>query len=93
MVCDATARGDDGVRHHRQVGERPAAQQLVENSHLPLRRREQAMLRFRRRTTLQKFAAVRADVHTPFDHERHLVDRRTYKERRSPTWRSRRTQC
>ena len=30
----------------------------VENSHLPLRRREWAMLRFRRMRSLQKFAAV-----------------------------------
>ena len=30
----------------------------VENSHLPFRRRERAMLRFRRMKTLQKFASV-----------------------------------
>ena len=33
----------------------------AENSHLPFRRRENAMLRFRRMRSLQKFAAV----HTP----------------------------
>ena len=55
----------------------------VENSHLPFRRRERAMLRFRRMKTLQKFASVHASVHNHFNHERHLVDRQTYKARRS----------
>ena len=55
----------------------------VENSHLPFRRRERAMLRFRRMKTLQKFASVHANVHNHFNQERHLVDRKTYKERRS----------
>lgn len=32
---------------------------------------------------LQKFASVHADVHNHFALERHLVDRNTYKERRS----------
>ncbi len=34
----------------------------AENSHLPIRRRELAMLRFRRMRSLQKFAAVHASV-------------------------------
>jgi putative transposase len=59
------------------------ANNRVENSHLPFRRRERAMLRFRRMKTLQKFASVHANVHNHFNLERHLVDRQTYKERRS----------
>lgn len=55
----------------------------AENSHLPLRRRERAMLRFRQMKTLQKFASVHANVHNHFSSERHLVDRQTYKARRS----------
>ena len=55
----------------------------VENSHLSFRRRERAMLRFRRMSFLQKFASVHANVHNHFNQERHLVDRQTYKERRS----------
>jgi len=35
----------------------------VENSHLPFRRRERAMQRFRRMRSLQKFSAVHASVH------------------------------
>src|SRR5688572_33452082 len=55
----------------------------VENNHLPFRRRERAMLRFRQMKSLQKFASVHANVHNHFNLERHLVDRETYKTRRS----------
>jgi putative transposase len=55
----------------------------AENSHLPFRRRERAMLRFRQMKTLQKFAAVPASLHNHFNAERHLIDRQTFKERRS----------
>ena len=54
-----------------------------ENTHLPFRRREWAMLRFRQMKSLQKFASVHANVHNQFSLERHLVDRETDKTRRS----------
>ena len=41
------------------------------------------MLRFRQMKTLQKFASVHTNVHNHFDLDRHNVDRRTYKDRRS----------
>lgn len=59
------------------------ANNRCENSHLPFRRRERAMQRFRRMKCLQKFASVHANVHNHFSQERHLVDRQTYKTRRS----------
>lgn len=59
------------------------ANNRCENSHLSFRRRERAMLRFRRMKTLQKFASVHANVHNHFNEERHLVDRRPYNTRRS----------
>ncbi len=59
------------------------ANNRVENSHLSFRRRERAMLRFRRMACLQKFASVHANVHNHFNSERHLVDRTTFKQRRS----------
>jgi putative transposase len=55
----------------------------AENSHLPFRRRERAMLRFRRMKSLQKFASVHASLHNHFSQERHLIDRQTYRTRRS----------
>ena len=54
----------------------------TENSHQPFRRRERAMLRFRRMKTLQKFASVHGTVHNHFNQERHLTDRKTYKANR-----------
>ena len=59
------------------------ANNRTENSHLSFRRRERAMLRFWRMKTLQKFASVNANVPNHFNQEPHLVDRQTYKERRS----------
>ena len=55
----------------------------VENSHLPFRRKERVMQRFRRMKSLQKFASVHANVHNHFNSERHLIDRQTYKTARS----------
>ena len=55
----------------------------AENSHLPFRRRERAMLRFRRMKTLQKFVSIHANVQNHFNTERHLIDRPTYKTLRS----------
>ncbi len=55
----------------------------AEYAHLPFRRRERAMQRFRRMKSLQKFASVHASFHNHFNQERHLVDRQTYRERRS----------
>ena len=59
------------------------ANNRVENSHLPFRRRERAMLRFRQMKSLQKFASVHASFHNHFAQEHHLVDRETYETRRS----------
>jgi putative transposase len=59
------------------------ANNRVESSHLPFRRSERAMLRFRRMETLQKFASLHANVHNHFNLERHFVDRQNYKERGS----------
>jgi putative transposase len=55
----------------------------AENSHLPFRRRERAMLRFRQMKSLQKFASVHASIFNHFNSERHLIDRQTFKARRS----------
>ena len=75
------AMKDLGNADKQEVGR--WANNRVENSHLPFRRRERAMLRFRRMKSLQKFASVHANVHKHFNLERHLVDRQTFKERRS----------
>ena len=55
----------------------------AENSHLPFRRKERVMQRFRRMKSLQKFASVHANVYNHFNPERHLTDRQTYKTARA----------
>ena len=75
----------------RQAPVRRWKNNRAENSHLPFRRRERAMNRFRRMKTLQKFVSVHASVHNHFSQERHLVSRKIYRERRSAAlaeWRS-----
>ncbi len=55
----------------------------AENSHLPFRRRERAMLRFRRMRSLQKFASVHASVSNHFNQERSLSKRTHFKQNRT----------
>jgi len=66
-----------GAADRQEVGR--WANNRVENSHLPFRRRERAMNRFLRMKTLQKFSAVHASVHNLFNQERHINDRETFK--------------
>lgn len=75
------AMRDLGIEDHREMGR--WLNNRAENSHLPFRRRERAMLRFRQMKSLQKFASVHANVHNHFNSDRHLIDRQTYKVKRS----------
>jgi len=69
----------------KQVSER-WENDRVENSHLPFRRRENAMLRFRRMHSLQKFASIHASIHASFHNhfnsQRSLSKRSTFKPNR-----------
>jgi len=55
----------------------------TENSHLPFRRREMAMLRFRRMRSLQKFVTVHSSVYNHFNQERSLSKRSHFKLNRT----------
>jgi putative transposase len=55
----------------------------AENSHLPFRRRERAMLRFRRMRSLQKFTAIHSSVYNHFNQERSLSKRNHFKLNRT----------
>ena len=55
----------------------------AENSHQPFRRRERAMLRFRRMRTLQKFSCLHSSVHNHFNHERRLYSGANFKLNRA----------
>ncbi|MEM9670193.1 MAG: IS6 family transposase [Pseudomonadota bacterium] len=69
-----------GNSDRRQVGRH--LNNRVENSHLPFRRRERAMLRFRRMRSLQKFASMHSSVHNHFNLDRHVNSRTTFKSKR-----------
>jgi putative transposase len=75
------ALGDLGIRNRQQTGR--WMNNRAENSHQPFRRRERAMLRFRRMRTLQLFAAVHASVHNLFNQERSLSSRTIFKLNRA----------
>ena len=67
------------------------ANNRVENSHLPFRRRERAMLRFRRMHSLQKFGSIHASFHNLFNLHRSLSKRSNFKLNRDAAhneWRS-----
>jgi putative transposase len=72
---------DVGMAKRQQTGR--WINNRAENSHQPLRRREQAMQRFRQTRSLQKFAAVHSSVHNHFNQERHLYSRENFKTNRA----------
>lgn len=53
-----------------------------ENSHLPFRRRERAMQRFRSHRNLQTFTSVHSQIYNHFNHQRHLENRKAFKAKR-----------
>jgi len=62
-----TARHGQGLRRNNRA----------ENSHLPVRRREWKMQRFKSPRSAQRFLSVHAAVHNEFNVQRHLVSRNT----------------
>ena len=55
----------------------------AENSHQPFRRRDRAMRRFRRMRRLQTFATLHGSIHIHVNAEHTLVNRQTFKDRRT----------
>ena len=66
-----------GADHRQETGR--WMNNRAENSHLPYRRRERAMLRCRRMRRLQKFASVHASNYNLFNAERSLIARSRFK--------------
>ena len=62
-------------------------------SHQPFRKRERAMLRFRRMHSLQKFAAVHLSVFNRFNSDRSLSSSSVYKMNRFAALAERRALC
>ena len=55
----------------------------VENSHLPVRRRERKMQRFKSQGQAQRFVATHGAIYNNFNIERHLISRKTMRRFRS----------
>ncbi|WP_369914278.1 DDE-type integrase/transposase/recombinase [Maritimibacter sp. 55A14] len=70
-----------GAADRQETG--PWMNNRAENSHLPFRRRERAMLRFRRMRSFQKFAAVHSSVTNHLNRERSLSSRDIFKTNRA----------
>jgi putative transposase len=54
-----------------------------ENSHLPFRRKERSMQKFKDRVTLQIFTSIHSQIYNHFNHQRHLKKRAIFKQQRS----------
>jgi putative transposase len=72
---------DIGAVHSEETGR--WKNNRAKNSHQPFRRRERAMLRFRRMRSLQRFVAVHSSIHNLFNAERALTNRDIFKANRA----------
>jgi len=75
------AFNDIGVEERQLYGGR--SNNRCENSHLPFRRRERAMQKFKSCAMLQKFTSYHAQIYNHFNHERHLETRQSFKQKRA----------
>ena len=55
----------------------------VENSHLPVRRRERKMQRFKSQGQAQRFVSAHSAIYNTFNIQRHLISRNTMRQFRS----------
>ena len=55
----------------------------VENSHLPVRRRERKMQRFKSQGQAQRFVSTHSAIYNTFNIERHLISRKTMRRFRT----------
>ena len=71
-----------GCRDRHQPG-RLRDNNRVENSHLPVRRRERKMQRFKSQGQAQRFVSTHSAIYNNFNIQRHLVSRNTMRHFRS----------
>lgn len=71
--------------------DKKSANNRAENSHLPVRRRERKMQKFKSPGSAQRFLNVQSATYNTFYFQRHLINRPTFKQYRSQAfdvWRS-----
>jgi putative transposase len=78
-----------GIGHLQRVGGR--SNNRAENSHLPVRRRERKMQRFKSPKSAQIFLSIFGPVYNLFNHQRHLISRKSLKIFREQAFREWRT--
>jgi putative transposase len=70
------------MRHLHRPG-RLREKNRVENSHLPIRRRERQQQRFKSQAPAQRFLTTLAAIYKIFDTQRHLISRQTLRRFRA----------
>jgi len=71
-----------GCQHRHKPG-RLRDNNRAENSHLPVRRRERKMQRFKSQGQAQRFVSTHGAIYNNFNIERHLISRKTMRRFRS----------
>jgi putative transposase len=75
-----------GLGHVHRMGAR--SNNRAENSHLPIRRRERKMQRFKSQKSAQRFLSVHGPIYNLFNTQRHLITRPTLKTFRAQAWKN-----
>lgn len=82
LASDGSALRELGLAHLHSPG-RLRENNRVENSHLPIRRRERQQQRFKSQASAQQFLTTHAGIYNTFNLQRHLISRPTLRRFRA----------